>query len=51
MIVLMILTELMILAGTDTLTGTLEWAISNLLNHPEILKKQEAKSKSITKSV
>nr|QWK52211.1 cytochrome P450 81D24 [Isatis tinctoria] len=28
----------MILAGTDTLTGTLEWAISNLLNHPEILK-------------
>lgn len=29
----------MILAGTDTITGTLEWTISNLLNHPEILKK------------
>ncbi|KAL1224436.1 Cytochrome P450 81D11 [Cardamine amara subsp. amara] len=29
----------MILAGTETLTGTLEWAMLNLLNHPEVLKK------------
>ncbi|ESQ32632.1 hypothetical protein EUTSA_v10004055mg [Eutrema salsugineum] len=29
----------MILAGTDTSAGTLEWALSNLLNHPEVLKK------------
>ncbi|KAL1207164.1 Cytochrome P450 81D11 [Cardamine amara subsp. amara] len=29
----------MILAGTETLTRTLEWAMLNLLNHPEVLKK------------
>ncbi|ESQ37619.1 hypothetical protein EUTSA_v10002364mg, partial [Eutrema salsugineum] len=29
----------MILAGTETLTGTLEWAMLNLLNHPEVLAK------------
>ncbi|XP_062102604.1 cytochrome P450 81Q32-like [Humulus lupulus] len=29
-------------AGTDTSSGTLEWALSNLLNHPEILKKAKA---------
>nr|QWK52221.1 cytochrome P450 81D11-1 [Isatis tinctoria] len=29
----------MILAGTDTSAATLEWAMSNMLNHPEVLKK------------
>lgn len=29
----------MILAGTETAAGTLEWALSLLLNHPDILKK------------
>ncbi|CAE6003861.1 unnamed protein product [Arabidopsis arenosa] len=29
----------MILAGTETLAGTLEWAMLNLLNHQEVLEK------------
>ena len=29
----------MLLAGTDTSTVTIEWAMSNLLNHPEVMKK------------
>ncbi|XP_075638819.1 cytochrome P450 81Q32-like [Castanea sativa] len=29
----------LILAGTDTSSATLEWAMSNLLNHPDVLKK------------
>ncbi|XP_059641212.1 cytochrome P450 81Q32-like [Cornus florida] len=29
----------MLLAGTDTSSVTIEWAMSNLLNHPEVLKK------------
>ncbi|GFY93768.1 cytochrome P450, family 81, subfamily D, polypeptide 3 [Actinidia rufa] len=32
----------MILAGTDTLTVTMEWAMSLLVNHPVILKKARA---------
>ncbi|KAF2302144.1 hypothetical protein GH714_032928 [Hevea brasiliensis] len=30
---------IMLVAGTDTLAVTLEWAMSNLLNHPSIMRK------------
>ncbi|KAM7251454.1 hypothetical protein ACFE04_023337 [Oxalis oulophora] len=33
------LAMVMILAGTDTSAVTLEWAMANLLNHPDILRK------------
>ncbi|KAK7412967.1 hypothetical protein VNO78_04763 [Psophocarpus tetragonolobus] len=29
----------MLFGGIDSSTGTLEWSLSNLLNHPEVLKK------------
>ncbi|KAF4377561.1 hypothetical protein G4B88_006841 [Cannabis sativa] len=32
----------LLLAGTDTSSVTLEWALSNLLNHPEVLEKAKA---------
>ncbi|KAE8695377.1 Isoflavone 2'-hydroxylase [Hibiscus syriacus] len=32
----------LLLAGSDTTAVTLEWAMSNLLNHPEVLKKAKA---------
>ncbi|KAI3929008.1 hypothetical protein MKX01_029537 [Papaver californicum] len=32
----------LISAGTDTTTGTMEWALSLLLNHPQVLKKAKA---------
>nr|QWK52305.1 cytochrome P450 81D4-2 [Isatis tinctoria] len=32
----------LVIAGTDTAAVTLEWALSNLLNHPEILQKARA---------
>ncbi|KAL4323596.1 hypothetical protein GQ457_11G004840 [Hibiscus cannabinus] len=32
----------LILAGTDTSAVTLEWAMSNLLNHPQVLNKVKA---------
>lgn len=37
---------MIILAGTDTSAVTIEWAMSNLLNHPEILKKARAEIES-----
>ncbi|GMI76293.1 cytochrome P450, family 81, subfamily D, polypeptide 5 [Hibiscus trionum] len=36
----------LILAGTDTTAVTLEWAMSNLLNHPEVLNKAKAEIES-----
>ncbi|TXG59344.1 hypothetical protein EZV62_013917 [Acer yangbiense] len=33
------LIQVMLLVGTDTAAITLEWAMANLLNHPEVLKK------------
>ncbi|KAF2302145.1 hypothetical protein GH714_032932 [Hevea brasiliensis] len=33
------LIQIMLFAGTDTSAVTLEWAMSNLLNHPNILRK------------
>ncbi|CAL5419683.1 unnamed protein product [Camellia sinensis] len=36
------LIEVMILAGTDTSSVTIEWAMSLLVNHPEVLKKVRA---------
>ncbi|EOA16499.1 hypothetical protein CARUB_v10004657mg [Capsella rubella] len=32
----------LVVAGTDTSSVTLEWAMSNLLNHPEVLEKVRA---------
>ena len=34
--------QTMLVGGTDTTTTTLEWAMSLLLNHPEVLKKVKA---------
>ncbi|KAK4840564.1 hypothetical protein QYF36_012367 [Acer negundo] len=37
----------MLLAATDTSAVTLEWAMSNLLNHPEVLNKAKAEIESV----
>ncbi|XP_030950148.1 cytochrome P450 81C13-like isoform X2 [Quercus lobata] len=36
------LTLMMLIAGTDTTATTIEWAMSLLLNHPEVLQKVKA---------
>ncbi|KAK7303835.1 hypothetical protein RJT34_14752 [Clitoria ternatea] len=37
----------MLFGGTDSSTGTLEWSLSNLLNHPEALKKARDEVESV----
>ena len=34
--------QMMLIAGTDTTATTIEWAMSLLLNHPEVLQKVKA---------
>lgn len=41
-----LLCQEMFLAGTDTTTGTLEWAMSELLHNPKKLKKLQAELRS-----
>ena len=33
--------QVLLIAGTDTSAGTMEWALSLLLNHPSVLKKAQ----------
>ncbi|KAJ4832771.1 hypothetical protein Tsubulata_048581 [Turnera subulata] len=35
------LMQVLLLAGTETTATTLEWAMSNMLNHPDVLKKDK----------
>ena len=34
--------QMMLIAGTDTTATTMEWTMSLLLNHPEVLQKVKA---------
>ncbi|KAK8691967.1 hypothetical protein V6N13_075453 [Hibiscus sabdariffa] len=34
--------QVLLLAGTDTTSTTMEWAMSLLLNHPQVLHKAQA---------
>ncbi|KAK6939681.1 Cytochrome P450 [Dillenia turbinata] len=36
------LMQTLLIAGTDTSTGTMQWALSLLLNHPQVLEKAQA---------
>ncbi|KAJ4981226.1 hypothetical protein NE237_032063 [Protea cynaroides] len=40
--------QVLLSAGTDTTAGTMEWAMTLLLNHPEVLKKAQAEIDAIT---
>ncbi|KAG7535691.1 Cytochrome P450 [Arabidopsis thaliana x Arabidopsis arenosa] len=42
------LVQVMLLAGTDTTAVTLEWAMANLLNHPEVLMKLKTELNNVS---
>ncbi|KAK6939680.1 Cytochrome P450 [Dillenia turbinata] len=44
------LLQALFIAGTDTSTGTMEWALSLLLNHPQVLKKARTEIDNIVGS-
>ncbi|KAG2315965.1 hypothetical protein Bca4012_066814 [Brassica carinata] len=44
------LVEVMIVAGTDTTAVTLEWAMANLLNHPDVLAKVKTELNNVVSS-
>ncbi|KAJ4981246.1 hypothetical protein NE237_032083 [Protea cynaroides] len=41
------LIDVLLSAGTDTIAGTMEWAMTLLLNHPEVLKKAQTEIDAI----
>ncbi|CAH8329774.1 unnamed protein product [Eruca vesicaria subsp. sativa] len=41
------LVQVMLVAGTDTTAVTLEWAMANLLNHPEVLVKAKTELNAV----
>lgn len=40
-LVVFVVVQVMLLAGTDTTSVTLEWALSNLVNHPDVVAKAQ----------